>query len=604
MEKISQPGKYSGYSEPEYDGYKRFSVYVPMRDGVKLALDYYRPTLKGKLVEKPLPVIWHYTPYGRCLTANDGTIVPQVHYTSGLDKMHPEKALKDAHNNIMRACSHGYIFAMADVRGQSSSYGWTLCGNDPIEGRDGYDLNEWIAQQDWCNGKLAMIGFSYDGQTIIGTIREQPPHLVAAMIGKTDFNKYDAWMRGGISRSAGMSDLPVPPPGPKRPECNVPVDEDVDGSLLAAAKAQHQNFARAPIDRNNPPFLSYWTQSRIPFRDSWSPDSDSFYWESVSASPYKKQINDSGVAIYCFGGWFDIFSRSTVIMYNNIETPHKLIMGPWTHPFSKTGGLDTDAEAFRFFDYWLKGIENGVMDEPPIYYYTSNTPEGGSWEFAEHWPPKDTKLQTLFMRGEKSNTTRSLNDGTLSLEADETDSSKDDYISVYGIGDMEALAGQISTDDIDEKGLVFTSAPLQEDVCVTGHPIAELFVSSTSDDGDFFVSLTDADESGSGKRVSEGHLRMSMRSIAPAPYNFIGLPWHPCTEKSNQKVEPGKIVKLTIDLMPVSYVFKKGHRIRIEITNAMLGAFYYREPTPPIITLYRNCLHPSLIMLPVKYGSI
>ena len=599
MEKISRPGCYAGYSEAKYDGYRRFSVYVPVRDGTKLALDYYRPTLHGELVEEPLPVIWRYTPYGRAHRGEDGILVPQVFYLSSIGMLPPEEGRKVAEANIMRACSQGYIFAVADVRGQSASYGWTSCGNDPIEGRDGYDLNEWMAAQPWCNGKLGMIGSSYNGQTIVGTIREQPPHLVAAMIGKTDFNKYDSWVRGGISRSAGMSDLPDPPPMPPMPERTVPVDEDIDGKMLAEAKSQHLEFARSPIDRGNPPFLKYWKQGRIPFRDSWSEDADCRYWEAVSASNYRDRINGAGVAVYCYGGWFDIFPRSTTLMYANLTGPKKLIMGPWNHPQSKAGGLDSDAEAFRWFDYWLKGIDNGVMDEPPITYYTPNAPEGDRWTQADTWPLPEAKLQPMFFGEGRTGTTISVNDGSLNPAPAASHKGADEYRAVYGIGDLEGMAGQIDTEGLDRDALVYTSEPLEEDLEITGHPMADIWVSTTSDDGDIFVTLTDADEEGNGLRVTEGQLRISMRSTAPAPYKFLGLPWHPCTEAENRKVAPGQKVKLSIDLQPTSYIFKKGHRIRVEVSCALLGAFYYRDEEPPVITVERNALRPSLIMLPV-----
>lgn len=604
MDKISSPGRYSGYNNPGYDGYKRFSVYVTVRDGTKLALDYYRPTKNGMLVEDPLPVIWHYTPYGRISETPDGRLIPRAVLMTNSNLDDPDGAYEYCDANLKLTASFGYIYAIADVRGTSSSYGWTNCGNDPVEGRDGYDLNEWMAAQPWCNGKIGMIGSSYNGNTVVSTMREQPPHLVAVMLGKTDFERFDDWCRGGISRSAGMSDLAVPPPAKPWSSCNVPVDEDTDGSMLKEAQAQHRDFARSPIDRNEPQFLNYWTEQRIPFRDSWSPDSDSFWWQDVSPLRALSRINDSKIAVYCYGGWNDIFPRATVVWYNNLKDPYrKLIMGPWNHPSCEPGGLEMNLEPFRFFDYWLKGIENGVMDEPPIYYYTSddsNPDESGKWEFAEQWPPVDTETVPVFLRGGKSGTTASINDGTLAFTPDKERDSKDDYKVVYGIGDMEAYSGWISTEDIDEHGLVYTSEVLEEDLRVTGHPLAEIWVSTSSTDGDIFVTLTDADENGKGMRIAEGQLRISFRCTEPAPYNNLGLPWYPGTKAAYQPVKPNQLVKLRMDLNPTSYIFKKGHRIRVEITGALRGGFYFREDVPPTVTVYRDCLRPSVIFLPVK----
>lgn len=160
-----------GYSEAEYDGYQRYSVYVPVSDGTKLAVDYCIPTQNGVEAGEALPVVFTYTPYGRqradCVTSAEW-------FTS-----------------------YGYAFVSADCRGMGASYGTRDAANSPQEAQDGADIVAWIKDQNWCDGKLGTIGSSYVGQTQLAILSKS--QLVdASVIGCTDYNKYDGWIRGGI----------------------------------------------------------------------------------------------------------------------------------------------------------------------------------------------------------------------------------------------------------------------------------------------------------------------------------------------------------------------------------------------------------------------
>ncbi|MFS0776940.1 CocE/NonD family hydrolase [Neobacillus sp. 3P2-tot-E-2] len=592
-QKISRPGEYQGYSEMKYDGFKRFSQYVTMRDGVKIAVDYYRPTMNGEVVETPLPVIWRFTPYGRIKYHEDGRTLKYTTAFTG-DGIH-ERKLGDEKDNYCQGLSdsepdtlhelmlkvftaHGYIVAQADVRGKFASFGTLPCINPgQVEADDGYEINEWLATQPWCNGKTGMYGSSYTGQTQLEAIRTKPPHLKAAVVCMTDYDKYDGWVRGGIPRGG---DAPMQVDD----EINlaVPVDEDVDGSLLRAAIEQHRHNSKftLPPDETTPPIEPQYTYNRLPYRDSFSTLTDNRYWVDTSASTYKDAINESGVAIYLIGGWFDVFRRDTLVTYNNLSGPRKMIVGPWFHTRPKLE-VNLLIEHLRFYDFWLKDIENGVMDEHPIYYKTVNN----EWQFEKEWPPANLYNKSLFL-GEES-----LVDEAPSIEGE-----SDQYMADYTITDLEE---SLFPKELETKGMTFTTEALSEDLVVTGHALANLWISSTGTDSDLFVFLIDVDEQGKSTTVTNGILRASMRQTEIPPYNFNGLPWHPCRKEDVQKLKPGIPVKMVIDFLPTSYMFKKGHRIRLAITTSLQRYFFHQEEPVPQITIYRNAIYPSYITLPL-----
>ncbi len=552
-EKRSAPGVYSGYTFSRYNGFYRHSLYVPVRDGTRLALDYYVPALDGREETAPLPVVWQFTPYGRC-SCREGVI------RAGGSPAHLAAFIR-----------HGYVVAGAELRGTGASFGIREATNNPYDRTDGRDINEWIYAQPWCSGRIGMFGGSYVGQTILSTLAGQPEHLACAFITCTDFNKYDGWVRGGIARrfGAGNPDVPLE----AQLAAAVPVDGDEDRTLLTRAVGQHRH--------NGPQTGPFET---LPFRDDWSEQADGEYWSMVSASTYKDRINAAGAAIYLHGGLYDVFRRDTFVMYRNLTVPKKLTVGPWYH--CGETGMDMAAEQLRFFDYWLKDVPNGIMEEKPIYLKTQFMPEGRDWQFYDAWPLKTAENRSLFLGGE----------GSLGFEPAQTEGDGDDYTARY---DIRTGVERGETSDLDAKALVYTSTPLEEDLRVTGHPLASLWVSADRPDADFFVCLTDVDPEGATFLVSEGHLRASLRKTAEPPYDFLGLPWHPSRRCDAHPLRDGQPTRLDIDLMPVSYVFRKGYCLRVQVSNHLQG-FYAQETEPPArIRLHRDSLHRSYVALPV-----
>ena len=266
-QKISAPGKYQGYSAPIYNEWVRFSQYVPARDGTKLAVDVYRPSVGGKPVSEALPVIWTFTPYRRAVKLPDGRLITQMQMMSWL-----ETVLK-----------HGYVIAAADVRGDGASFGVSTGVFGPEEATDAYDIIEWLAAQPWSTGKIGMCGISYQGLTQLLAASTGPPHLAAIMPDMVMFDLYSFSYPGGVFQDdfiAGWSRL-VKEIDTTAPAA--PVDEDPDGKLLAQALEEHKKNVY-PIE----------TTPEGKFRDALDPLTQTRPYLDHGPQSYLKGIRESG----------------------------------------------------------------------------------------------------------------------------------------------------------------------------------------------------------------------------------------------------------------------------------------------------------------------
>ncbi len=562
-----------GGSDALYAGWVRSSQYVPVRDGTRLAVDIYRPAVNGKAVDKPYPVVWLFTPYRRAFYDKDGKLVLFVDLS----------AQGAGFASILGLTKHGYVVAAADVRGKGASFGTRLAFTSRTEAQDAYDLNEWLATQPWSDGKVGMVGCSYLGGTVLEAMTMMPPHLKAAFLGCTDFDKYDMWVQGGVVWKNWTNDIVDSPASVDLQ--TAPADRDKDRQMLKAAVAQHAG---------NTPQLKLFRQ--IPDRDSVSPVTHDQYWLETNISAFLDQINRSGVAVYLFDGWNDPFRRDVILLYANLTTPKKLLLGPWSH--CQTTGFDINAEEHRFFDYWLKGIQNGVMSGPPTYYYTVNAPADEQWQHASQWPLPSIRTVRYYLGGGKSGSVKSANDGTLSAAPPPRTAGRDSYtvdfdVSCPGPG---WIAGPCP---LDEKGLTYTTLPLPSSTGVSGFPVIDLWVSSTAKDGNFFAYVEDVDAGGNVRMVADGRLRASHRVLQAPPYNNLGLPWHRSLQRDLVDLPAGEPAELVFSLLPTSWVFRAGDRIRVTITGADPVAEPYPEgPRPPTVMIYRDAAHPSFIALP------
>lgn len=613
-EQVSKPGEYKGFAEAVYDDWVRSSQYVSVSDGTKLAMDIFRPTDNGELVSAPLPVIFIFTPYGRAANLTNQSGEPITGPNGNSIALFTPVGSYALRGGLVSLIKYGYIIACADVRGLGASYGARGAGNDRTEAMDAHDLVEWLGTREFCDGSVAMWGASYFGQTVLEAASTMPPHLKAVYFGVTNWNFYDAWGRGGITRGSAGEVAPDPETEVYQ---TVPVDGDVDSD---GDGYPDQLWEAVNEHLNNGEFTGLLLQ--LPYRDSVSDiynDGLTPYWEDTSASNYITEIKQGGAPAYVFGAWYDFLRRDTIMTFANWPNPVKLLITDGVHGDSIPGlpfKMNQLAEVHRFFDYWLKGIDNGIMDEPRVYYATLNTPTRKSapsvesWQFATTWPPQNADKVTMYLNEGPSKSAPSVNDGLLMTQMPDSETDKDDYEVDYSIEtNLEPVVGASvpSGLEFDQKGLTYSTSPLTEDTKVNGLPVMTLWVSSDNRDADFIVVLEDVDPNGNSHYVSDGRLRASLRKVHEPPYDFLGLPWHRSFAEDESKLTPGVPVKLEITMMPTSYVFAKGHLIRLAVACS-LGKVFNLDPetdedAPTQVSVHRNIMHPSHITLPVSEHS-
>jgi putative CocE/NonD family hydrolase len=583
--RVSKFGEYAGYSEPRYTEWVRTSHYIAVRDGTKLAADIFRPAVNGKPAAERLPVVWTHTRYQRS-HSRDGKL----------------ETLVDRSPRLRLLLEHGYVVAVVDVRGSGASFGTWEGSFSPKETRDAYDLTEWFAAQPWCSGSVGMFGPSYLGTTQYMAASQAPPHLKAIFPQKAPCDRYALLYPGGIFRNdfsdawgKGVHELDTVLL-PSR------VDEDPDGPLLEAARKEHAGNRGA------------WEMTvASPFRDSLDPKTKEPTWLARSTFGHLDAIRRSKIPVYHLGGWFDCNTRDTVVCYRNLDNPQKLVLGPWTH--QQDHELDLAVEHLRWFDHWLKGVDNGVMKEPPIHYYVMGNPRGPGWRSASQWPLPNQRPTTWYFHGGPAKSVKSANDGTLSPRPPDDAAAADAYAvnyqatsgrpsrwsSGYGLGGKEFNYPDMRP--MDEQGLTYTTEPLAADLEVTGHPVVHLWVTSTARDGDCFVRLEDVDAAGSSHYVTEGCLRASHRALGRPPYEYLGLPYHRSYAADAADL-PGDPAELVIDLQPTSIVFHRGHRLRVTVACADKDNNLTPETTPPPrVTVHRGKQLASRIVLPVIAGE-
>jgi len=288
-------------SPSSYSEWVRTSQYVTVRDGTRLAVDIFRPTLAGKPVQDPLPVIWTYERFQRA------AMVQGRPFTE-LDRF----------PYLITLLQHGYVVAAADARGSGASFGTSPGLFNPQEILDTFDLTEWFAAQPWCNKAVGMFGKNYAGSMQYLAASAAPPHLKAIMPEMAPADVYWLIYPGGVIHDALISALSFNIKSQDRRMPALPVDEDRDGSLRDAAIQQHAlNADVAQIA---------W---QFPYRNSADKESGNSPYLSGDSLGMMKQISQSKVPIYHIAGWFDLFTRDGFLMFNGLDNPQKLLASSW-----------------------------------------------------------------------------------------------------------------------------------------------------------------------------------------------------------------------------------------------------------------------------------
>jgi len=528
-------------SKPEYRVIVVKNVMIPMRDGVKLAADLIMPDAEGKF-----PAILQYHPYRK----DDLTLTNN-----------------EAHHYFAQ---RGFVGVRLDVRGTGSSEGHSVLEYSPEEQRDSYDAIEWLAKRDWCNGNVGMWGISYSGQTSMTAAFLNPPHLKAVIPMYFSDDRYlaDCHYLGGSLRipvdwafyGINMVAMNVSPPYPE----------------LVGGKWKELWIER--LEKSEPWLLS-WIEHQV----------QGPFWRSGSVVDKYDQVK---CPVYLIAGWRDGYPGPSARIYSNLKSPKKLLIGPWLHNRPDTGipgpRIHFFNEMQKWWDHWLKGIENGVMEEPPVCIYVQKYDyptadrdmTSGFWRYEKNWPIDRTEMVSFFF----------CEGGLLSKEPSGSEKGEKDsyrYIPTVGtaLGHFSAAGpGVLYVDQrVDEAlSLNYTTPPLLKDVEITGFPKAILHASSTADIAGFVVKLNDVAEDGTSAFVSKGYLNATRRNSFERP----------------EPLTPGEIYELHIPLKATSWVFEKGHRIRVSIQS---GDWWNLWPTPKkaVNNIYRNRIEQSRITLPL-----
>lgn len=544
--------------------FERQSLYVPVRDGTRLAMNVYRPVRDGAVIDAPLPVVFVFTPYRARYRNANGEIVELSQGSMGINRM----------------LAAGYVIAQADVRGKGASFGARRGFQDRIEAQDGYDLVQWLADQPWSNGIVGMVGCSYVGGTTVHVASTQPPALKAIFTGATDLDKFDFVRRGGIT--AQFNTRPDEPLSDDL--MSVPVDADTDGRLLRDAVAEHAG---------NTPMAPLWYG--MPFRDSYSPLTDSRYWEEVGPYTYLDAIRESGIATYFWSNLQDEPTSQVILLAENLDG--RLLVGPGSH-CQPPPDFDLGGEVLRFMDYHLKGIDNGFGDQPRTTLWVENAPEGQHWKRGDFLPGEQSRHVPWYFSDNNTMADDPANNGGLQVAP--AGRAQQAFTVNYDVGNGEYFSFWAAPQDAN--GLTYTTAALAAPLHLEGYPVAHVNLAADREDVNVFVYLEEVAPDGTVTMLSMGRLAASYRALSEPPYAMLGLPYHSGLEADNAPLVPGQPVTLDIALMPVSRIIPAGHRLRFNLAGAdarQRNLNDIRQDPAPVITLVLGGATGSRMDLPV-----
>jgi putative CocE/NonD family hydrolase len=619
-------GEFEGFRQPPYKGFTTHSLYLTMRDGVKIAIQVVLP--KNLSPTEKIP-----------------TLLLQTRYWRFRDMQFPFERFNPIAEFLRVFTGYGYGIVLVDVRGTGASFGvWPFpWSRDEI--MDGSEIVDWVVAQSWSNGKVGSIGISYAGAAAEFLSVTNHSAVKAVIPRFSEFDVYtDIAFPGGIfnewfiKRWANvdhlldennskelltetnrlMDEVKACLRGVRLPRAFSvearamklgrflvkgvkPVDSDNDRNQLTEAVKGHA--ANGSVYELAQGYAYRDDKRKIAGQD--------FLIDILSVFSFKNEIERSNVATYAWGSWFDAgISDAVIRRFLTFSNLQRAVIGPWNHgglyhasPYLPTETptdpslLSQWLECIRFSDRYLKDSDNSATSQKVLIYYTLGE---AKWKTTNVWPPSGSTSQRWYFAA----------DNALSQSPQRAKSETDAYTV-----DFEATTGKTNRwhtqlgfivvyrnrAEEDRRLLTYTSPPLENDTEITGYPIATLCVTSTVTDGAFFVYLEDVDETGKVTYVTEGQLRAIHRKVSenPPPYNQL-TPYHSFKREDSMPMVPGELTELTFGLLPTSVLIKKGHRIRIAIAGHDKDTFTRipAEETPEI-TVARNKTRASFIDLPV-----
>ena len=577
---------------------------VPMqtRDGVTLYADVVRPDAPGRF-----PVLLSRTPYGK-----SGSSDP------------------NGPNSFF--ARFGYVSITQDCRGRFASEG----DYETIfqEAADGYDAVEWAARLPWANGRVGTTGQSYLGLTqyLIACNDPMPPSLqvMAPVSASSDYHQSWIYHTGGASLWGWLVPYAI---FKGRDTLRRAGRDDLVDQVMSYIDGELAQIRRTPFGLNfTTPLTEDWF-SHLPikdwgdllaetapyFADHVAHADDGEYWYRANVNRHAESVT---VPMLHVTSWYDIFAEGGPSAYQSIKSGsrhpqarngQRLIIGPWAHllpysvPSSKGAGdidfgpealIDLNQTLLRWFDHWLKDVDNGVMDEPPVSVFTLGE---NRWQSLADWPPPAMRPVRWYLHSDGS--ANSVNgDGLLSTvppgneRPDIFDYDPADPVPTLGGNNLIIDMGVRDQRPVEERRdvLVFTSDPLDRPLEVTGPVSVELWASSSAIDTDFTAKLVDVRPDGFAMNLLDGIIRARYRDSASDP----------------EPMEPDKPYRFTIDLWATSNVFLAGHRIRLEIASSNFPRFDRNLNTgqpfgegasgvPARQTVFHQSDRPSAVVLPV-----
>jgi putative CocE/NonD family hydrolase len=610
-------------SAPKYDIVVFKDVMVPMRDGVKLACNTYRPALNGKLVEGKFPVILERTPYSKDADEYWTTVFVAL----------------------------GYVAVRQDVRGRFNSEGaWRFFRDDS---NDGYDTARWIGEQPWSDGAIGTVGGSYPGGTQHALALSNPPYLKAMIpaYATSDVGRFGLRHNGAFEMRWINWILNWFGPDGSRAAQN----EETHSALVKLGEQVREYVKAMPLRRGTTPL------KLNPDYENWLIEAMSHgdyddFWKNTGVDVVEHVAEYKDIPVYHMSGWYDSNAEVTSLNYialsKNKKSLQRLIMGPWWHggqwetyggeaEFGPDASIDFFQFERRWFDHWLKGVDNGVDRESPVRIFVMGggdghkTAEGrvvvgGHWRDEHEWPLARTLFTPYYLRADGVLSPQSpANEPPNTYEFDPRhpvptlggniaahNGPPSHHNSIERPGDSGNLMEQgpydqrcrseiwtcADTRPLSARNdvLVFQSERLEHDVEVTGPLVVKLWASSNTPDTDFTAKLMDIYPPNKDFPVG---LDLNIQdSIIRARYRS--------SLEHAALMKPNEIYTFTIEMYPTSVVFQKGHRIRLDISSSNFPRFDVNPNTGEALndnrrlaiamnTIYHDAQHPSQIVLPI-----
>lgn len=518
-------------SAQRYAVRKEKNVMVTMRDGVRLAVDIYRPDVDGER----FPAIMAYGMWGKDAqeAIEWNADKPQRYYDSPFWDGTMEAG------NFMYTVPRGYVHVIPDPRGIGNSEGPATRPDTVHNPADMHDLIEWIAAQPWSNGKVGMMGpSSYSWAQGEVAQNDPPPHLTALRPDEMIYFAGDhfhgifdtlgyhiVFGRHGNDSTPATPNRALPPPP----------------SLLMEHLPKEALEARLAEALEHPDYkynTKWYSSLRYPMKSTWTFD---MLLDALHPIPVESAAHKIKLPMYLGAPWGTrLYLWGTFHVYENASTPGAckklMIYPPGFPPRPHTSYHD---ETVRWYDYWIKGIDNGIMDEPPIKIFVMGI---NKWKFENEWPLARTQWTKFYLHSQ----------GRLSSDAVGSTSAVDTFVQPAPYLDPTVYC------------LKYRSAPVEEDMEIIGPVACHLEASIDIDDTNWMVDLIDVAPDGERQLLSTGYLKAKFRALDEEK----SKPWQPIHPRQEPvPVVPGKVERYAIQMMPTANVFKKGHSIELIVRN-------------------------------------